>query len=399
MRQFRGFTLVELLVVIAIIGVLIALLLPAVQAAREAARRMQCINKLKQIGIAVHNYHDTYISAIPAGAQDFVATATDNTGATGRRISGFIAMLPFIEQPALYNSLTSGRFYFTFNTTTLTTGTAAGTGGDANTIASTSYMATSLDPWLCPSDGGGKSKGSNDVSRNNYRMCYGDYPVHSSVLTNVPIPTVGAATGNICNANRGAFAIHAWNGFHSLTDGLSNTILASERCIATNNRQVRQGIVGTSAGVAGISTDAVVTASSGVTGISGCLAFKGTGANITTGVADADISGESGKRWQDGALIYTGFVTILPPNAPSCVNSTTNILYSAIITPSSFHPGGVNAVFADGPVRFISETVDASTQPDTTAATNDSVLTSGKSRHGIWGALGTRNGGETASLQ
>jgi prepilin-type processing-associated H-X9-DG protein len=216
-------------------------------------------------------------------------------------------------------------------------------------------------------------------------------------LTAVPIPALGTTTTQICNANRGAFAVHAWNGFHSLTDGLSNTILASERCISTNKNQVRQGIVGTTAAMTGIYTNSVTTTTNGATGIATCLGYKGTGANYTNTVTTY-ISEISGKRWQDGGLAYTGFVTILPPNAPSCISSSTADAEAAIISPTSFHPGGVNAVFADGPVRFISETIDASTQPDSTA-TNNAVLTSGKSRHGIWGALGTRNGGESASLQ
>jgi prepilin-type processing-associated H-X9-DG protein len=369
---------------------------------------MQCVNKLKQIGIATHNYHDTYISYIPAGASQFISTKTDNTGATGRRISGFIALLPFIEQPALYQSLTAGRFHFSLNQTTMPTTTASSGTPDGATFdaagmpvgGSSGYMNKTLDPWLCPSDGGGRSKGTDDVSRNNYRLCYGDFPVYMNNLAVTTVATLGTASTQVCNANRGAFGVHAWNGFHSLTDGLSNTILASERCIATNKRQVRQGIVGTTGAMTGISANTISTNTNGATGITNCLGYKGTGANYTTGIADANIMDTSGKRWQDGALIYTGFVTILPPNAPSCTATVTEadaVNQAGIISATSFHPGGANAVFADGPVRFISETIDASTQPDATA-TNASVLTSGKSRHGVWGALGTRNGGETASL-
>jgi prepilin-type processing-associated H-X9-DG protein len=116
--------------------------------------------------------------------------------------------------------------------------------------------------------------------------------------------------------------------------------------------------------------------------------------------AAASVVEESGKRWHDGGLIYTGFVTILPPNAPSCTALANYDACAAFIAPSSFHPGGVNAVFADGPVRFISETIDYQGLNGTTYAGGYlSIVTSGKSPHGIWGALGTRNGGETASLQ
>src|SRR5438093_2413539 len=94
----RGFTLIELLVVIAIIGVLIALLLPAVQAAREAARRSQCVNNLKQMGIALHNYHDT-LGAFPAGRPAYVADNGDRANN-----SGFVSMLNNMEQTPLYNA-------------------------------------------------------------------------------------------------------------------------------------------------------------------------------------------------------------------------------------------------------------------------------------------------------
>ena len=401
-KQFRGFTLVELLVVIAIIGVLIALLLPAVQAAREAARRMQCINKLKQIGIATHNYHDTYINAIPAGAYCYLSKNSDDSASAGRRTSGFIALLPFIELSSLYQSITSGKYYIDYSNVNSASHVIAATADGANADPTT-YFVTSLDPWLCPSDGGGKSKGSTDQSRNNYRMCYGDYPVHTLNLTD-SAATLGTATTNICNANRGAFAVGQWNGFHSLTDGLSNTIIVSERCIATNKRQARQGYPTVT--MTGISTNSVTTTTNGFTAIPACLLLKGTGANITSAPADAEIMDWSGKRWADGALVFTGFTTILPPNSVSCVGGivvsdlvTGGAYLSSLISPSSFHPGGVNACLGDGAVKFYSETVDYQGQNgnSTTTGTYTSALTSGKSRHGVWGALGTRNGGESVA--
>jgi prepilin-type N-terminal cleavage/methylation domain-containing protein len=415
-RQFRGFTLVELLVVIAIIGVLIALLLPAVQAAREAARRMQCINKLKQIGIAVHNYHDTYGSSFPVGAQTF------NANGDAKRISGFAAMLAFIEQPALYQSLTAGRFYFTITKTVGsgaltdggTVGTADGDGVDyaGQKVAGTNgYMDKSLDIWLCPSDGGGKSKGSTEMSRNNYRLCFGDYPVHTAnLLANLDattgMPSLGTAATNACNVNRGAFGVHIWHGMHSLTDGTSNTLFASERCIATNSKQVRQGYYSDGSAVGDIASfKNLVPATGTAIGLSTILAdARGTGANLNADTAKVDaVVDYSGKRWLDGALVYSGFVAILPPNGPSPLSAALAVGedegVAALVSASSFHPGGVNAVLADGAVKFYSETIDTTSLNGNSSASYDTnnAYTSGKSVHGIWGALGTRNGGETAT--
>lgn len=399
-RKFRGFTLVELLVVIAIIGVLIALLLPAVQAAREAARRMQCVNKLKQIGIAVHNYHDTYINAIPAGATRYVTADSNNANASARRISGFVALLPFMEQTSLYQSIVTGKYriWWAGDTTSSMGSGFVYTTVDGAGINPQTYSTERLDPLLCPSDGGGRQKGNTEMSRTNYRLSYGDYPVHSSQLSNgTGTPTgsttfsVGTQNTQICGANRGVFAMHRWNGFHSITDGLSNTVMASERAIGMNRQQVRQGY---KAGVTvGISTH---TAPAGPTAIylQTCLNYRGTGANFSTTSQTVDWSG---KRWIDGAVPYTGFVTILGPNAPSCIRGDDSPVGSGVISASAFHPGGVNAVLSDGAVKFYSDTIDVqSTNGNSSAtATWQSAMSSGRSLHGVWGALGSRNGGES----
>jgi prepilin-type processing-associated H-X9-DG protein len=387
---------------------------------------MQCTNKLKQIGIAVHNYHDTYSRAYPAGAYTFNAP-----GNTPKRISGFAALLSFIEQPALYQALTSGKFNFTITKTlgsgALTDGGTAGTpDGDGvdsagQKVAGTGgYLDKSLDPWLCPSDGGGKSKGTTDMSRNNYRLCFGDFPVHTANLlanlnTAAPNPTYmpvfGTTATNACNVNRGAFGVHVWNGFHSLTDGLSNTILASERCIATNSKQVRQGYYSGGSAVGGMASfknlvPANVTTTTGEDiGLATILAnARGSGANYTTDTAKVDgIVDYSGKRWLDGAIVYSGFVTILPPNAPSPLSAALSLGegegVAALVSASSFHSGGVNAVLADGSVKFYSDTTNNTNLNgnDTTIYDTNKAYLTPKSVHGIWGALGTRNGNESVS--
>ncbi|NLX96367.1 MAG: DUF1559 domain-containing protein [Rhodopirellula sp.] len=150
-RAKRGFTLVELLVVIAIIGILIALLLPAVQAAREAARRAQCTNKIKQIGLALHNYHDSYqmFPAFGWGANQNSPGAPVNGQKKGS--SGLAALLPYLEQQAVYDKLDSRQC-----ATNFALGTSTGTVvGDAATNGNAAASENELDAFLCPSDSTG----------------------------------------------------------------------------------------------------------------------------------------------------------------------------------------------------------------------------------------------------
>ncbi|WP_437192812.1 DUF1559 domain-containing protein [Planctomicrobium sp. SH527] len=307
-----GFTLIELLVVIAIIAILIALLLPAVQQAREAARRSQCKNHLKQIGLALHNYHDTHL-VFPYGHQSEV------TGATHRRDSWFQRMLPFVEQTALSNLYESDRTEYIH---------AIETNTDVN-IARIS--TTPVAVFSCPSDGSTPGRGGNGGSR----AFQGNYVVSAGVGAS---HTVNATTGIITVTNRtmigsdigGMFAQNSKIGIRDCTDGTSNTLLASESIIRGN---------GTAAwGEAG-----------GYWGGAphGSFAFS-VSESPNTSVADRVYSCKSET--------YTG----APRNAP-CENGQSGGLDGRWNFARSFHTGGVHAAMADGAVRFFSDNIDRQT--------------------------------------
>ncbi|TWT31804.1 DUF1559 domain-containing protein [Blastopirellula retiformator] len=324
-----AFTLVELLVVIAIIGVLIALLLPAVQQAREAARRMSCSNNLKQLGLALHNYHDTYNAMPPRQG------GTDISGNGSPRWSAFVNLLPFFEAGARYDQInTNGRHVWH---------------GDAN-----SGYVGQIEAIICPSDGLYSPTGadrSNTYSPLNYGLVMGD---HYSINFNSAEPDE-----NI----RGIFGYLVYTRFRDVTDGLSNTIAMSEIIVAPDGDQL-----GRAAG--GSTTNPLA-----------CRAYL-TGNNYTSGSLIAQYRCH-GQRWQDGRPGYCAINTILPPNSATCSSQASSGIYSA----SSRHPGGVLALFADASVHFIPETID-------TGNLSLSATNSGPSPYGVWGALGTKSGGE-----
>ena len=341
MRRSRGFTLVELLVVIAIIGVLIALLLPAVQQAREAARRMQCSNNMKQLGLALHNYHDTYGSFVPRATG---TTGPDDGSNNNGRLNGLIGLLAFLEQGAMYDRIASGD-------------------GTKNPFGGRTW--DSWDPWnrspqmyLCPSDA------YTGTLQNifNYRFSLGD------------------SIGNVKEATsvRGLFAKRVGTSFRDITDGTSNTIAMSERKVNNYNVGERQGQIPVTDGVY-----------NGVSGLASspidCLA-QTNGRFYTNG---GSVKARDGWWLADGQAERAGIMTVLPPNSASCADgtSTSGDSTSAVITPSSNHPGGVMALYADGSTHFVAETID-------TGNLALPQVTSGVSPYGVWGALGSKAGGE-----
>ncbi|MEX0792002.1 MAG: DUF1559 domain-containing protein [Pirellulaceae bacterium] len=300
-RARAGFTLVELLVVIAIIGVLVALLLPAVQQAREAARRMQCSNNLKQLGLAFHNYHDTVGKLPPMYIQ--LVPSTDNEGHWAW--SAFL--LPYLEQGNTYDAMQPN-----------TRRPSASIGVNPQVFQSGN------DAFRCPSDTGpvfhdaaleagyaiqADGGGNTGVALSNYVVSVNIANVRQRKSTDGRTGT----TGNI-----GPFYRDSSTGFHEIIDGLSHTLLAGERAW-------QRGGVRNSAGTLYVVRDA-----------------NGNGPSAT----------DVGASWNQGVVSIAGSVRY-PINvvltAPSGERSMAF---------SSHHPGGAQFVLGDGAVRFISETVE-----------------------------------------
>jgi len=367
----RAFTLVELLVVIAIIGMLIALLLPAVQAAREAARRMQCTNQLRQLALACHNYHDIFNQLPPLGVRH-----SPNAGDNFRR-GWRVDILPFIEQQSITDLIAGG------GAVTSASGSWPSVAGGLDKVP----WDSDYTPWQiyiavfrCPSDGNAQTPGSgNNPNPASYRGCLGDLTWPWQHIANTdPVNQAGI------QRLRGAFQFRhsstndthrIGHGLEAISDGTSNTLLLSEALVNAEGGQGRLARGGLAMRMVPDYTP------------SACLANLDTQDRqsfLPTGFNVAD--GWFGRRWADAIPSQSGFYTNLPPNAPSCTWSSDQD--TALIAASSNHVGGVNAARADGSVHFFSDTIDHGTL----SATADPREQMG-SPFGVWGALGSINAG------
>ncbi|MBQ9372738.1 MAG: DUF1559 domain-containing protein [Thermoguttaceae bacterium] len=372
----QAFSLLELLVVIIVLGVLLCLLLPAISYAPEAARRMQCVNNLKQLALACHNYCDVF-QTLPAGAESVMSS-----DGKARRVSVFLPLLPYLEEVELYRHIMRKECLPDFNS-------------DSTNLPELNYNSL----FFCPADPfhqenrvsrTSQTSGKRNQAQTNYRACYGDFPVHTANMVGKTPGELGTGKTDICNVNRGAFAPQQWNAFSEFADGTSNTLSFGERAISGRNKyNVKSAYIasGTSLDLRYENQVVETTGDSG-TPVDDCLALASRG--YINNVSVLKLGYWSGRRWWDGACAYTGFMTILPPNAPSCLaaNEPTS---GGFIAPSSFHSGGVNCAMADGAVRFISDSVDYA---GGSKSGYNSFTLEGKSPHGVWGALGTRSGGE-----
>jgi prepilin-type N-terminal cleavage/methylation domain-containing protein len=371
-RKRGAFTLVELLVVIAIIGVLVALLLPAVQAAREAARRSQCSNNLKQFGLALHNYHDVYGVFPPrrGGSGNAISSATDTARLSGNydRKSAFIFLLAYLEQQPMADTIAGGGV---INGITFPAYGPAGWYGTNFTP-----WATQLKVVACPSD---KIVGlGTGIGKNSYAFSLGD-----TLGGNIAVGGATVQHNHPSQPTRGIFGGSArCKGLKDITDGSSNTIAMSERVWGGN-----LGIVQATGQDVRTATATGVT--SVITNPGSCYA-QATGSRFV----GVNIKARFGAHWSDGQAERVGFTTILPPNAPSCVNDTNGNADSTggVLNAASFHPGGAMGLMSDGSVRFVSQTINTGdlTRPQ---------VTTGPSPYGVWGAMGSTEGGEPIANQ
>jgi prepilin-type N-terminal cleavage/methylation domain-containing protein/prepilin-type processing-associated H-X9-DG protein len=337
----RGFTLIELLVVIAIVAVLIGLLLPAVQAAREAARRIQCVSNLKQIGLAIHNYHDA-IGTLPLGC----AVVFDRGGNPIFNGWGVTArILPYLEGQSLFNACN-----FSLANETPQNDTA---------------MRIGIATYLCPSDGRNQVIFIDDGqprNNTNYAFNRGDWYVWGGAFAAPP---------------NSPFRANACVTLGAISDGTSNTLLAAEVKTHTPYLLNCSGLLYSPLSRAqrpGPNVDPVTIPH--YTSCSGSL---------------AELRPDSGhSEWEDGNTSQAGFTTAWPPNkvTPGSFSGTfvpdTDLIAIreenggptfAAVTARSYHPGGVNALLSDGSVRFVKSSIDGL----------------------AWRALGTISGGEVLS--
>jgi prepilin-type N-terminal cleavage/methylation domain-containing protein/prepilin-type processing-associated H-X9-DG protein len=366
-RTGRAFTLVELLVVIAIIGVLVALLLPAVQAAREAARRSQCANNLKQLGLGIHNYHDTYKTFPPmAGGTTNPDTSWDPGSwySNGERHSTFYYILPFMEQKPLYDQIQTGAVEGSM-------GVVRPQG--PHSLRPYSAYRVKIPGYLCPSDGladrGGWDTATAAIS---YAVNCGDS------MRNLDSTGGDIVGGQI---NRGVFAFRRGTTMGEILDGTSNTLAFSEN--VTYSPSYHTKVHGFYVLLARDTLRASPITCMQAKGPNGTL----VGTYPTTHYRD-------GEAWTSGYPMICGFTTILPPNAPSCAVDAGE-WNQGIFSADSFHPGGVNGAMCDGSVRFFSENINTGNL----SLAMPHQGNNGPSPYGVWGALGSKAGGESVSNQ
>jgi prepilin-type N-terminal cleavage/methylation domain-containing protein/prepilin-type processing-associated H-X9-DG protein len=355
-RSRPGFTLIELLVVIAIIAVLIALLLPAVQAAREAARRSQCVNNLKQLGLAVSNYESSNGCLPPHGNAIVMNTVTSNGNDYGMKVR----ILPYMEQSALFNAFNQGIEY--------------------NMVQNGTVSSTNVNTFICPSDGTVVNRGMSNYSGHDFGDCsYGnnigtsltffgnvfDGPANLMGSISVSGVTYGVSNGGTIT-------------LASITDGTTNTAMHSEWLKGKNTTGDGLWQVYTAPIALSGTTPAIPAGAVGYQNILGPISAMCQSSRTQSGFST------KGYSWSDSGCGIGGCYSHLnTPNKKACTYSnltagyTADVRYSVgtMIGASSNHPGGVNVGFLDGSVKFIKDSVSFAT----------------------WGAIATKAGGEVIS--
>jgi prepilin-type N-terminal cleavage/methylation domain-containing protein len=344
-----GFTLIELLVVILIVGILIGLLVPALQRnSREAVRRMSCANNLKQFGIALHNYHSVY-KQLPTAMGGTGAGATPQLG-NANRLSGLVAILPFLEQQALWEQIANVSQF---------SGVSYPSMGPAPWVKEYVPWCTQIPTLQCLSS----PSEYQTFGLTNYTFCIGD------VATEIHQPT----------SLRGVFACRRSSTFKDLNDGLSNTIAMTE--------------IGTPVDRTLVGQFATHQPEIFLQNPEACRQVRNESRPNQYSAEVTLTAHGRGGRWADGAGGYSLINTILPPNSPSCAVGGADAV-DGIYSAGSYHEGGSYVLMADSAVIFMAEGIecgDTSRPPISPTQLQEGMIAS---PYGLWGALGSASGNE-----
>ncbi|QDT24982.1 DUF1559 domain-containing protein [Gimesia panareensis] len=316
LKKRHGFTLIELLVVIAIIAILIALLLPAVQQAREAARRSTCKNNLKQIGLALHNYHDAHKCFPYAASHDSSITASTGKPAYALNHKGWLLVLPYIDQAPLYN-----KFNFSLaassarlNGLSMPGGLAPGSAGNTND----QVVSRIIPAFMCPSDDNDTHYRSNSSS--NYSIASGStsrYGAYTNYDFSVQrFSSTGYNWQVQSRSSRRMFGLEGCCRIRDVKDGTSNTVAVAETLRWTYN---------------------------GVSQTWGYTKWVGMGVDLTY---------SRGINWWP--CCSWDSPPFQRPTGPGRLGDWSTV--------GSLHTGGAHVLMGDGAVRFISENIDATTR-------------------------------------
>ena len=364
--QRRAFTLIELLVVIAIIGVLVGLLLPAVQQAREAARRSSCVNKLKQLQLAVLNYESAK-QKLPANSRSHDLYAIMQTNNSSSRWGWRYILLPFMEELSRHETIL-GKIQ------------AQATAGGYTPNSNQPELNNIVDAWLCPSDFFNTVEANPGSTRAgaNYAACHGDRFGQSTKDTFYD--TQGAfISGFDCTGAKWGTSPCKMRSvkLKDVTDGLSNTIALGEVRMGDGTLDPNKGGQGLTNGInknaEPIKCQDLIDPATGL--------YSGAAVPTTHSI---------GRRGMDSQETHALFQTGAPPNYPRCAASQHGNNMPFL---SAYHVGGANAAMLDGSVRFITDTIDY----DVTSNRKNSNR-KGPSLGGVIGALGTIHGGEVAKF-
>ena len=405
----RGFTLLELLVVIAIISVMVGLLLPAVQAAREASRRMSCSNQLKQLGLGLHNYHAAF-NQFPmqqggtrnlSTAGDIAATPSQTpAGDNGLLLSFIVGTLPFIEQQSLWEQI-ANPYRNDVNGNFQAFGPNPNRGLAASNTNPYPPFMTEIGTLRCPSDPGA---GLPSQGRTNYAACLGDAmyytssgPINWNAATSVWEDN-SARYQHTQESCRGAFVPRMNVRLSSFLDGTSSTILCGELATDLGDNDIRTAPSVTADRLTELFNNPSYCLDTGEVNAWRPRYWSSPPAGLSSSEQ------RRGYKWACGFPVFSGFTTILPPNRETCL-STTSPASAGTLSASSRHPGGCMVLFADGAVKFTTDSIEAGNSRAQTIYVNlggvsgassiAPALPGSASLYGLWGALGTRANRET----